>query len=427
MAGTSEDHVVVIGSSIAGLLSAAAMSPYYSKVILVDNDTFGGEGTVRKATPQGHHVHGLLSSGWTALQKLLPGVELRLKQMGAEWVHFGKEFRWHHFGKFKANFEDLMEGPFMSRTCLEEAVRAEVTALGNVEFLSDAVVGFIGDSFEISGVRLASGKELNAARVVDASGRASRCPQWLEEIGGKVPRVQTLAAGLRYSSCRFKVAADHGTEKWKALFVIPKPPETMSGAVFPQEDGNWLVTLAGRKKDTMPTNQEEFLEYAKQLGCPDVYEAIKDAEPLSALAHYRFKESRRYFYEKSSMPKNLLAIGDSVCSFNPIFGQGMTVCILEALKMSELIERGECDSQSYFKSISGIVSHAWEMITVEDMRYPELHSQRSLKIKLMQQLTQRVYEKTSEDGELNKMLYEVIHFKRPATDLCKPWALFRLL
>ncbi len=417
----------MIGSSIAGLLSAAAMSPYYSKVTLLDADTFSSEGSVRKATPQGRHVHGLLSSGWTALQKLLPGVEGRLKEMGAEWVDFGKEFRWHHFGKFKATFESLMEGPFMSRTCFEAAVRAEVMALGNVEFRSDAVVGLIGESSELRGVRLASGGEINADRVVDASGRASRCPQWLEKIGGREPQVQTLAAGLRYSSCRFKVSANYDAADWKALFVIPKPPETMSGAVFPQEDGNWLVTLAGRKKDTMPTNHEEFLEYAKQLDCPDVYEAIKDAEPLSALAHYRFKESRRYFYEKSSMPKNLLVIGDSVCSFNPIFGQGMTVCILEALKMSELMERGECDSQSYFKSISGIVDHAWEMITVEDMRYPELHSQRSLKIKLMQQLTQRVYEKTSEDGELNKMLYEVIHFQRPATDLCKPWALFRLL
>ena len=427
MAGTSEGHAVVIGSSIAGLLSAAAMSPYYSRIILVDNDTFSDEGKVRKATPQGHHVHGLLSSGWTALQKLLPGVEGRLKQMGAEWVDFGKEFRWHHFGEFKANFEDLMEGPFMSRTCFETAVRAEVTALGNVEFHSDTVVGFIGDHSELRGVRLASGGEIDAARVVDASGRASRCPHWLEEIGVSAPQVQTLAAGLRYSSCRFKVSADHDAERWKALFVIPKPPETMSGAVFPQEDGNWLVTLAGRKKDTMPTDHEDFLEYAKQLGCPDVYEAIKDAEPLSALAHYRFKESRRYFYEKISPPNNLLFIGDSVCSFNPIFGQGMTVCILEALKMSELMERGECDAQSYFKSISAIVNHAWEMITVEDMRYPELHSQRSLKIKMMQQLTQRVYEKTSEDGALNKMLYEVIHFKRPATDLCKPWVLFRLL
>ena len=416
----------MIGSSIAGLLSAAVMSGYYAKVILVEADPFMDEKSVRKSTPQGHHVHGLLSSGWAGLQQLLPGVERRLKEMGAEWVHFGKEFRWHHFGKFKASFEDLMEGPFMSRTCLEAAVRAEVMALENVEFCSDSVVGLIGESSELSGVRLASGGELTADTVVDASGRASRCPQWLEEIGARPPERKTMAAGLRYSSCRFKVPSNHAAE-WKALFVIPKPPESMSGAIFPQEDGNWLVTLAGRKMDTMPTKQEEFLKYAKQLGCPDLFEAIQDAEPLSALAHYRFKESRRYLYENIAKPNNLLAIGDSVCSFNPIFGQGMTVCILEALKMSELMERGECNSKNYFKSISTVVNHAWEMITVEDMRYPELHSQRSLKVKLMQQLTQRVYDKTSEDGELNKMLFEVIHFLRPATDFCKPWALTRLL
>mgnify|MGYP001581491831 CR=1 FL=1 len=416
----------MIGSSIAGLLTAAVMSPYYARVILVEAAPFVDEKSVRKSTPQGHHVHGLLSSGWAGLQELLPGVERRLKEMGAEWVHFGKEFRWHHFGKFKASFEDLMEGPFMSRTCLEAAVRVEVMALENVELRSDSVVGLIGESSELSGVRLASGGELNADTVVDASGRASRCPQWLEEIGARSPERKTIATGLRYSSCRFKVPSNHAAE-WKALFVIPKPPETMSGAIFPQEDGNWLVTLAGRKMDSMPTNHEEFLKYAKQLGCPDLFEAIKDAEPLSALAHYRFKESRRYLYENIATPNNFLAIGDSVCSFNPIFGQGMTVCILEALKMSQLMERGECNSKNYFKSISSIVNHAWEMIMVEDMRYPELHSHRSLKVKLMQQLTQRVYDKTSEDGELNKMLFEVIHFLRPATDFCKPWALIRLL
>ena len=368
----------MIGSSIAGLLTAAVMSPYYARVILVEAAPFVDEKSVRKSTPQGHHVHGLLSSGWAGLQELLPGVERRLKEMGAEWVHFGKEFRWHHFGKFKASFEDLMEGPFMSRTCLEAAVRVEVMALENVELRSDSVVGLIGESSELSGVRLASGGELNADTVVDASGRASHCLQWLEEIGARSPERKTITTGLRYSSCRFKVPSNHAAE-WKALFVIPKPPETMSGAIFPQEDGNWLVTLAGRKMDSMPTNHEEFLKYAKQLGCPDLFEAIKDAEPLSALAHYRFKESRRYLYENIATPNNFLAIGDSVCSFNPIFGQGMTVCILEALKMSQLMERGECNSKNYFKSISSIVNHAWEMIMVEDMRYPELHSHRSLK------------------------------------------------
>ncbi|MFT5882406.1 MAG: 2-polyprenyl-6-methoxyphenol hydroxylase-like FAD-dependent oxidoreductase [Crocinitomicaceae bacterium] len=424
---TSKGDVIVIGGSIAGLMSAAALSPYCAKVILVDNDSFNCPGTVRKSTPQGLHVHGLLSSGWTAMKTLLPGVELRLREQGAEWVHFGKEFRWHHFGRYKASFEDLMEGPFMSRTCLEDALRAEVTALGNVEFLSDSVTGFIGDNSTLSGVKLASGEQYGADTVVDASGRSSRCTHWLEEIGAATPRVDTLAAGLRYTSCRFKPAAKNHDQPWKALFVTPKPPKTVSGALFPQEDGSWLVTLAGRKKDTMPLNQEEFIEYSKKLCCPDVFQAIQHAEPLSELTHYRFKESKRYYYEEVQMPNNLLVVGDSVCSFNPIFGQGMTVCTLQALKISELLASGRCDSENYFKSISGLVNHAWNMVTVEDMRHPDLHDQRSLKVKLMQQLTQRVYDKTSEDGELNKMLYEVIHFQRPATDLCSPWALIRLL
>ena len=423
---TSKGHAVVIGSSIAGLLSAAALSPSFAKVTLLDADVLDYVRESRKATPQGNHVHGLLSSGWSALQELFPTIEAKLKSRGAHWVHFGKEFRWHHFGKVKAQFDDLMEGPFMSRSCLESTIYSEVLELRNIEVIEQCKVGeLVGSAEKISAVRTQGGELIEADLVVDASGRASRVPEWLALLGTDTVRSEKIPVGLRYCSCRIRPPANHESD-WKALFIIPKPPFTKAGAIFPLENGDWLVTLSGRSKDTMPKTEAEFLNYASSLDTDELYETIKGAEVISELRHFRYKESRRHYYDEAEMPKNLLVVGDAMCSFNPIFGQGMTVCALQALSMKNLVDTGGLTSSPFFKETKKVLDQAWDMIMVEDMRHSNLLSQRSFKVKCMQALTARVYDKTATDGQLNKLLYEVIHFKRPATDLCKPIVLWRL-
>lgn len=424
---TAKDHAIVIGSSIAGLLSAAALAPSFTKVTLLEADVLDYGIEARKATPQGNHVHGLLSSGWSALQEFFPNIEAILKSKGAHWVHFGKEFRWHHFGKVKAQFDDLMEGPFMSRSCLESAIYSEVLELGNVEVIQQCKVRkLVGSTERVTAVRTQEGELIEADLIVEASGRASRVPEWLEQLGTGMVRTEKIPAGLRYCSCRMRPPAGHAKE-WKALFVIPKPPLTKSGAIFPLENGDWLVTLAGRSQDSMPNNVNEFFSYAAALETNEVYETIKGAEVFSELRNFRYQESRRHFYNENKMPENLLVVGDAICSFNPIFGQGMTVCALQALSMRKLAGADTLNSKAFFRETKKVLDHAWDMIMVEDMRHSDLLSQRSFKVKCMQALTARVYDKTASDGQLNKLLYEVIHFQRPATDLCKPSVLWRLV
>ena len=420
-------QAVVIGGSIAGLLSAAVLSKHFEKVLLLDADHLDYAGQARKLTPQANHVHGLLSSGWAVIQEMFPGIEASLRSKGAHWVHFGKEFRWHHFGKVKAQFEDLMEGPFMSRSCIEQALHEELQEIENVEIRSHCrVATLLGNGQSVTGVTTCDDEQLLADLVLDASGRASRMPEWLEAMSVKAPAKKVLPAGLRYSSCRFRPQPEYSAD-WKALFIIPKPPETRAGAVFPMENGDWLVTLSGRAGDTMPTNAAEFLDYAESLETDELYDAIKGADPVSELQHYRYSESQRRYYENTQLPKNLYVLGDALCSFNPIFGQGMTVCALEAQKLGEQLVSGGIHSAAYFKAIRPVVDHAWEMITVEDMRHPHLLAERSFKVKCMQALTARVYDKTAEDGQLNKLFYEVIHFTRPPTDLCKLSVLLKLI
>ena len=421
-------QAVVVGASIGGLLGAAVLARHFERVVVLDGDCMdGASGKVRKATPQANHVHGLLSSGWSAMQQILPKLENRLRAQGVQWLHFGKELRWHHWGANKAAFDEPMYGPFMSRACLESCLRAEVGELSNVCLREDcAVESLTGGAKRVEGVITKAGETMVADLLLDASGRRGMLLGSLEALGVERPRKETLNAGVRYCSCRFRPDPREPVD-WKALFIVPKPPAKRSGAIFPMENGDWLVTLMSSEGDTMPSTHQEFMTFAESLESNDLFQAIRKIKPISSHSYYRYKESRRLFYEERAMPKNLYAIGDAVCSFNPVFGQGMTVCALEAKMLGDLLGKGQLDAERYFKSISPLVTQAWEMITVEDMRHEEFAKQRSVKIKCMQALTARVYEKASTDAVLNRLLYEVIHFTRPATDLCKPAALLRLL
>lgn len=373
-------------------------------------------------------MHGLLNSGWDQVMQIFPGVDQDLKEHGAHWVNFGKEFRWHHFGKVKAQFEEPMHGPFMSRASFEVSLYNRVKSLSNVKVIQQCkAVGLIGSAENIQGVETDRGEQILADLLVDASGRGSNTAKSLEQIGLAPIKKKTLAAGLRYASYRFTPSPE-SSQTWKALFVTPKPPETKSAAIFPIENGQWLVTVSGRERDTMPTNLEEFLEYTKQLSTPEVHEALQGAQAISELKSFRYKESRHFCYEETKMPKNLVVLGDAYCSFNPIFGQGMTVCALEATALDKGLSKGDFDSNEFYQSVSKIVSHAWDMITVEDMRHKFLHPKPPLSIRCKQWLSAKVYDKTSYDGELTRKFYEVIHFTRPASDLRKLsvlWKLFR--
>ena len=418
---------MVIGGSVAGLITATVLSKHFAKVTVIDGDTLGSNLEARKATPQGHHVHGLLSSGWENVQKIFPGIEKELKKNGAHWVNFGKEFRWHHFGKVKAQFEEPMHGPFMSRACFEVTLFDRVKTLPNVEIIQQSkVVDIFGTHKNIEGVKTDQGVTILADFLVDASGRRSNTAQSLEKIGLPPIKKKTLAAGLRYASYRFTPSPELH-RKWKALFVTPKPPETKAAAIFPISNGQWIVTVSGRENDIMPTNLEEFLAYTKQIGTPEVHEALQGANAASTLKHFRYKESRHFCYEKADMPPNLVVLGDAYCSFNPIFGQGMTVCAIEATALDKGLSKNSFDSNLFYKSVSKIVSHAWDMISVEDMRHKYLHPNPPFSIRCKQWLSAKVYDKTSYDGELTRKFYEVIHFTRPASDLRKPSMLWKIL
>ena len=243
-------HAVILGSGMAGLAAAGVLAPRFERVTVIERDPAPGEREARKGVPQGRHVHILLKAGENGLGEIFPGLAADLEANGSCRVDFGEDFGWFHHGVWKVRHESGITLHMQSRPLLESIVRGRVEALGNVAFrYGTAAVGLAVEDGRAVGVRVrpeGAGEETLAGDlIVDASGRGSQLPRWLEAAGYPAPREERLGLDLVYATRVFRAWPDP-ERPWKALLVYQTPPgERRVGAIFPIEGGRWMVTLAG--------------------------------------------------------------------------------------------------------------------------------------------------------------------------------------
>jgi 2-polyprenyl-6-methoxyphenol hydroxylase-like FAD-dependent oxidoreductase len=218
--------------------------------------------------------------------------------------------------------------------------------------------------------------ELTGDLVVDATGRESRVPEWLKSLGYAAPPETRVNPFLGYAS-RFYMPSVDAQRDWKGMIMQANPPGNLRGGVIlPIEGGQWHVVLAGTGKDYPPTDEEAFLEFARSLVDPALFEALKEAQPLSPIYGYRRTENRlRHFERLQRQPEGLIVLGDAVCAFNPVYGQGMTVAALGAIALRESLhqcgERGLCGLPGRFqRKLARVNMLPWTLATSSDMRVP---------------------------------------------------------
>src|SRR5271163_2473294 len=386
-AETKRAHAVVIGGSVAGLLAARVLADHFAGVTVIEKDAWPVDGAARTGVPQGRHTHILLPSGAQVLERLFPGRIAELVRDGARKFDYGRS-RFYVGGTWLPRVATKLDSFAQTRPFLEEHLRRWVGELPNVRIVYETNVFaplFESANARVAGLEIGKGgadrEQLRADLVIDATGRHSRLPGWLAENGfGDVPETK-IGIDLGYATGRFQVPADVLPDHPMLYIVGPPPEKTRVGVVFQVENEIAFGGLAGYHGDYPPAELDGFLEFAKSLSQPDVYKVLSRAKLCGPIAQYRIPAPvRRHYHKMRRFPAGILPIGDAICSFDPAFGQGMTVAALEAEILSRCLMQGLSEEglgRAYLRAVSRCLDVPWTLCCDENFKYPQTTGPRS--------------------------------------------------
>lgn len=434
-------HAVIIGASMGGLLSARVLSQHFDRVTLIEKDPVNDQPESRKGQPHTSHLHGLLAQGFDIMSHYFPNLKQELIENGAVVRDMGLGMRWFVNGGYRMPVNFKKEGVLVSRPMLEYLIRKFVLQRNNIKLLDGCSVShllFSADQITVNGVAVQQkGQgpqpvEIMADLIVDASGRGSIMSKWLENAGFSSPKETKVKVKLGYATGIYKRNPNEpGSRDW--VFITPgSKKETRMGGAFPIENNQWLVTLAGLSGDHPSTERSLFEAFAKSLPAPDVHEVISQNEALTEIKAYKYLSSLRRHYERlNRFPKGLLVFGDAICSFNPIYGQGMTVASMEARLLDELLqnEKVKLDdlARAFFKGTKKILDIPWQTAVGEDFRFPETEGKKPAGTDFINAYISRIHRASQYDEVVCNAFLKVMNLLEPPTSLFHPNILWRTL
>lgn len=423
-------RAVVVGGSMAGLIVTRVLAEHFEKVTLLERDVLPEGPEQRRGVPQGKHTHGLLSAGRQVLEGIFPGISEELRSEGALSGDVLASSRWFFEGGMLARKRSDIAGFLLSRPLLESIVRRRVHALPNVTVLQGRRVDepvLSADGRRVVGVALDE-ETIFADLVVDATGRASKTPRWLEAHGFTSPPEERVEVGVAYTTRLFQRDPAHlgGDE---AVVIPPTPAGKRGGVMLAQEGGRWTVTLVTHFSAKPPEELPGFIEFARSLPAPDIHEVVSRAVPIGDATCMSFPASVRRRYERlKDFPAGFLVLGDGICSFNPIYGQGMSVAALEASELGRVLSEGDDDlARRFFARASAIVDMPWSTAVGSDLRLPEATGPRGPGVSFVNWYVEKLHRAAHRDPELSVAFLLVANLLAPPPSIMHPRYLLRVL
>lgn len=430
-------HAVVLGGSMAGLVAARALTDAFERVTVVERDRLPAPGEHRTGVPQGRHAHALLASGALALEELLPGLREELIAAGGPISDGGRDGQWYSGGGLLAKAPFGTDGALVTRPVLEGCVRERVRGLPRVTFREGTAVRGLttGDGGTgVTGVIVSARDggfedELAADLVVDATGRGSRAGKWLTELGYEEPPEDQVHVGIRYVTRYFRRSP---SDLGGALFlnIAQHPPNRRMGVAMAVEGDRWLVTLASILGEPPPTEIDAFVEWAAGLPSPGVHELIRGLEPVGEAASTGFPAHRRRRYERlRRLPERFVVMGDAVCSFNPVYGQGMSVAAKEAILLRDCLAAGGLEGlpRRFFSRVAKVVDAPWEIAVGGDLRFPEVEAERPLRVRLVNRYVERLLAAAHGDPVVAGAFFDVANLRAAPPSLLRPSIALRVI
>ena len=445
---TKFKRAVIMGGSVAGLLTARVLSNHFEQVIILERDAVNSQPEPRKGQPQARHLHGLLATGLQVMTRYFPDLPQALQDNGAIMADFAESMQWWAFGGYRKRFKMGVQATLMSRPLLEHLVRERVLALPNVSLIDNcAVLGLATDTVKplaagISGkqihgveVEYRDGRQPNetitANLVVDCTGRGSRSSQWLQELGYDAAPESKVTVNVGYATRVYRRnAADPRGRNW--ILVTPEAPkENRFGGLFPIEGDRWICSMGGWLGDHAPLDEAAFLEFAHSLPAPDIYNIIRQAEPISEVMPHKFPHSLRRHYEKLRLfPAGYLVLGDAISSFNPTYGQGMTSASLQAAELDALLaNRSSLEglAQAFFQRAAKVIDTPWQLAVGEDFRFPQTSGTKPPGTDFINRYVAKVHRATLHDEVVGEAFLKVMNLMAPPPSLFHPRIVWRVL
>jgi 2-polyprenyl-6-methoxyphenol hydroxylase-like FAD-dependent oxidoreductase len=435
-------RAVVIGAGMGGLAAAGALRDHFDEVVVLERDSLPDRPDHRAGAPQGRHVHALLTAGQQALESLLPGFTDAIVAAGAVKVRANADTRVEMPGYDPFPPRDHGWLTYAASRPLLEFVTRRLAEAAGVRFLARRPVRGIETSHDgsvVTAVRFErdGGKieQLACDLVVDASGRAGPTLALFGTLGRPAPEETKIGVDFAYATQVFEAPADAPSD-WKIVMTMPGPAGPLRGGLLaPLEGGLWILSIGSVGEGLPPAELGAFMASVESLRTPTILQAIRYARPIGEVVCYGFRESiRRHFSRLAPLPRGLIPLGDSICRFNPVYGQGMSVAALEAVELKRLLgERaGAADpladlSAAFLAAIEAVIDAAWQMSAIPDLAAPTTRGERPANLPFMLQFGAALLELAARDPQVHRLDAQVRQLMKPPSALMEPALMQRVM
>ncbi len=428
-------QALVIGAGMSGLAAAGALAKHFEQVIVLERDRLANDPSHRAGTPQSRQLHGLLPGGLEALCQIFPGFDQDLASVGAAPVRIAADVCEEVPGFDPFPRRDFGRVAYaMSRPLLEHTVRRRARALRNVVIRDRCrVLDLVAseDRRSITGARCegtdGTRETVSADLIVDASARGALTLAALDAMGRARPRAETVGVNIGYSTTLFEIPGRR--PDWKAVLTFADAPsERRCGFLLPVEGQCWMVCIMEHQCARPPHDLAGFFDAARRLRTRTIHDAIKDARPAGSPQRFAFPESSWRHYETVvDFPEGLIPIGDAVCRFNPIYGQGMSVAAREASVLADLLRRRTGDAaglvglpHDFLAEVQPWIAGAWSMSALPDLAYPQTRGERPADLEDRLNFVSALHRVAARDPNVHELLVAVRYLARPDNALHEP-------
>nr|WP_313776573.1 2-polyprenyl-6-methoxyphenol hydroxylase-like oxidoreductase [Mycobacterium sp.] len=437
------ERAVVLGASMGGLLAARVLAGFYGSVTVVERDVLPDNPANRRGVPQGRHGHALLARGAQALGEFFPGIHDELVAAGAPVWDDGELSRLHiSYGGHlmlrsgKAAVEDYKANAMYqpSRPLLECHVRRRLQAVENVTIIGGHDVAELTSTVDrkrVTGVRVIARdggdeQELTADLVMDAMGRAAHTPASLENLGYERPAEDHIVMHTTYVSQMLRIPP--GTLQEMMTLIGPAPGRPTGMFLLAYENDTWIFTVYGMVGHEPPRDLAGMLSFAQEYAPAHLLAAVQAGEPIAPVVQHRLPSSQWRRYDKMRrFPDGLLVCGDAFSSFNPIYGQGMSIAATDAVALREALRRGVTGlPRRYFRAAAKSIGVAWGLAAGSDLAFPEVEGRRTPSMRLTNRFADWVLTACESDAVVHAQFFRVTGLVDPPARLFDPRFVYRV-